>query len=306
MTETLLSLSNVLLYGLRVTDLTIGDPTANLVEVDAATRKNNNISPLSGQPKKVDGVKLTTGETVLVKNQNTKSENGVYTVAGGAWTPAAMPAIGTAYRVMGGNQNGGSIWALAAIENGNEQVYERVGRGGRRLLGQNALLESQLEDACFARIYGFSYEGIYYDLPTPTLFLVHGDGEVVTLSSRVVAVAGGGGSSTDANLARAPRKPSVMGVAAADFEFADDVRVWSYDKADFTIRLDVETGMFEDILLGPFFEGGGGGVSGARVSGARLSGARVSGARVSGARVSGARVSGARVSGARLSGDASD
>ena len=85
------------------------------------------------------------------------------------------------------------------------------------------------------------------------------------------------------------------------FQFADDLIVWSYDKADYTIRMDVDTGMFEQVLLDLFFGGDGGGPSGARVSGAR-----VSGARVSGARVSGARVSGARVSGARLSGDAGD
>jgi uncharacterized protein YjbI with pentapeptide repeats len=92
-------------------------------------------------------------------------------------------------------------------------------------------------------------------------------------------------------------------VTAADFQLADDLRVWSYDKADYTIRMDVETGMFEQVLLDMFF-GGDGGVSGARVSGARVSGARVSGARVSGARVSGARISGARLSGGR--GDAVD
>jgi uncharacterized protein YjbI with pentapeptide repeats len=87
-------------------------------------------------------------------------------------------------------------------------------------------------------------------------------------------------------------------VAASDFSFANDLMVWSYDKADYTIRMVVETGMFEQVLLDMFFDGGGG-VSGARVSGARVSGARVSGARVSGARVSGARVGGPR-------GDASD
>jgi hypothetical protein len=88
------------------------------------------------------------------------------------------------------------------------------------------------------------------------------------------------------NVARAIAEPSLSGVVAADFEFADDVRVWSYDKADYTIRMDVETGMFEDVLL-DILGGGGPGVSGARVSGARVSGARVSGARVSGARLSG-------------------
>jgi uncharacterized protein YjbI with pentapeptide repeats len=89
----------------------------------------------------------------------------------------------------------------------------------------------------------------------------------------------------------------LTGVVAADFQFVDELRAWSYDRADYSIRMDIETGMFEDILLDAFFNGGGSG--GPVVGGARVSGARVSGARVSGARVSGARLSGGR-------GDASD
>lgn len=34
--------------------------------------------------------------------------------------------------------------------------------------------------------------------------------------------------------------------------------VWSYDKADYTIRMDVETGMFEDVLLAAMLGGSGG------------------------------------------------
>jgi hypothetical protein len=149
--------------------------------------------------------------------------------------------------------------------------------------GGNRDVESQLTaaNANFARIYGFSYEGTYYDLPRPVLFLVHGPG-VLASQSR----AGGPGN---VNPARAPSRASLTGVAAADFALADDLMVWSYDKADYTIRMDVDTGMFEDLLLGTILGGGGPGASGARVSGARVSGARVSGARVSGARLSGGR-----------------
>jgi hypothetical protein len=160
-------------------------------------------------------------------------------------------------------------------------------------LGNNDQLGEQLNaenDPKFARIYGFSYQGTYYDLPSPTVFLVHGDGDDAAEAKLA----------TGKHRARAPGEPSLTGVAAAEFQFADDLRVWSYDRSDYTIRLDIDTGMFEDMLLDPFFGGdGGGGVSGARVSGARVSGARVSGARVSGARVSGARLSGGR-------GDATD
>ncbi len=147
-------------------------------------------------------------------------------------------------------------------------------------------LENQLaaDNATIARIYSFSYEGTYYDLPQPALFLVHGPGLLVTnVSHKNLEGAG------DPRGSIAPGEPSLTGVAAADFQFADGIRVWSYDKADHTIRMDVEAGEFEDVLLNMFFGGGGPAVSGARVSGARVSGARVSGARVSGARLSGGR-----------------
>ena len=130
----------------------------------------------------------------------------------------------------------------------------------------------------FARIYGFVYVGAYYELDVPALFLVHGKGTKVK----------------DHQLAN-------NGLAAQDFTFAKDLFAWDHDQSDFSIRLDVQVGPIDEILLDPDGSGGAA-VAGARVSGARVSGARVSGARVSGARVSGARVSGARVSGARLSG----
>jgi hypothetical protein len=85
-------------------------------------------------------------------------------------------------------------------------------------------------------------------------------------------------------------------MAAADFQFSDDIRVWSYDKADYTIRMDVETGMFEQVLLDAYFS-----------DGAHVSGMKVAGSRVSGMKVSGMKVSGMKVAGSRLGrGDASD
>ena len=151
-------------------------------------------------------------------------------------------------------------------------------------------LENRLthDNPTIARIYSFSYEGGYYDLPQPALFLVHGPGEQVT-KVPVSRRAPEKGAAPDPLPARAPGEPSLTGLAAADFQFVDGIMVWSYDKADHTIRMDVETGEFEDVLLNMFFGGGGPAVSGARVSGARVSGARVSGARVSGARLSGGR-----------------
>ena len=39
----------------------------------------------------VDGVALVVGNRVLVKNQSTASQNGIYVVASGAWTGQQMP-----------------------------------------------------------------------------------------------------------------------------------------------------------------------------------------------------------------------
>jgi hypothetical protein len=144
--------------------------------------------------------------------------------------------------------------------------------------GGNRELESQLtaKEAAIARIYSFSYEGAYYDLPRPALFLVHGTGVLVTSVSPKSAAGVGAPTS-----AIAPGEPSLSGVAAADFQFADGIMAWSYDKADHTIRMDVETGEFEDVLLNMYFSGGkvsswrtGSKVTGSKVSGGRLSGGR--------------------------------
>lgn len=157
--------------------------------------------------------------------------------------------------------------------------------------GANGLLEDQIteqssddaESARFARIYGFSFEGTYYDLPRPVLFLVHGEGEDAEEKG------------STGRAARAPDDPSRSGMAAADHSFAENLKVWSYDKADHTIRMDVETGTFEQVLLNIFFAEGGG----ARVSGAMVGGAMVGGAMVGGPNVRGAMVGGAMLRGRR-------
>lgn len=129
-------------------------------------------------------------------------------------------------------------------------------------------------DGQFARIYGFTYDGAYFEIPTPVLMMVKGKG------------------------VKADTVP-VPGPNPRDKKFFAELRAWEVMRTDDTVRLDVEQGKFEEVLLNVTGDGASG-MSGARVSGARVSGARVSGARVSGARVSGARISGAR------GGDASD
>ena len=124
------------------------------------------------------------------------------------------------------------------------------------------------------------------------MFLVHGDGEPARPES--------GNTGADAH---SPLNPSASGVASADYQVSDGIRTWNYDKADYTIRMDMMTGMIEQVLLDVYFSVEGPMISGAKVSGAKVSGAKVSGAKVSGAKVSGAKVSGAKVSGAKARGD---
>lgn len=169
--------------------------------------------------------------------------------------------------------------------------------GGNRLLDQQLMAEG----ARLARIYGFSFEGTYYDLPRPVLFLVHGEGAPAeTLADpRGAGIAAGPPSDAAHQVARSPDNPSRTGLAAPDFSFADGLMVWSYDKADYTIRMDLETGMFEQVLLDMIFSEFGWG-------GPHISGGKVSGGKVSGGKVSGGKVSGARPYGSRWRGDASD
>jgi hypothetical protein len=107
-------------------------------------------------------------------------------------------------------------------------------------LGGNNFLQQQLQagGATLARIYAFTYEGHYYDLPRPMIFLVHGTG------ADPEAPKPGG-----PRFSRAPADADRTGVGSQSYSFADDMKVWSYDKGDFSLRMDVETGTFEQILL---------------------------------------------------------
>ena len=128
----------------------------------------------------------------------------------------------------------------------------------------------------FARIYGYSYEGHYYDLARPTIMLVHGPGTDPE-GPRPPAVP---------RVSRAPADVDRTGVAGMAGSYSEDIQVWSYDKADFSIRLDPDSGPLEQILLETelateelqaSYSGAHARVSGAhaRVSGAH---ARISGA----------------------------
>jgi hypothetical protein len=156
----------------------------------------------------------------------------------------------------------------------------------------------------FARIYTFSYEGAVYPLPRPSIFLVHGPGKVVDVTGNARNHFPGIN-----NIGRTTLDQS--GVMAREWEFSApqasddyDLRLWEYEKCDFSIRLDMEAGQLEEILLVAALRAGADMAdrsTGIR-SGASLAGASLSGASLSGASLSGASLSGASLSGASLRG----
>ncbi len=135
----------------------------------------------------------------------------------------------------------------------------------------------------FARIYGFSFEGGYFDLDSPIIMLVHGPGVPAERQA------------SDPRAARAPESPDKSGSAAQEHSFADEIQVWSYDKADFSIRMDTCTGPIEDILLE--MELGNISVNGGKVAGGKVAGGKVAGGKVAGGKVAGGKVSGGKVNG---------
>jgi phage-related tail fiber protein len=55
-----------------------------------------NITSLSGL-QTIDTITLAAGDTVLVKNQTTAADNGIYVVASGAWSRSAGADVWTEY-----------------------------------------------------------------------------------------------------------------------------------------------------------------------------------------------------------------
>ena len=102
-----------------------------------------------------------------------------------------------------------------------------AGTGGLQPAGPSHVLAAQVAatDHRLARVYAFAFEGFYYELSRPAIFLVHAEGQ--------------------------PAADTVEfgGVAASARKFATDLKVWAYDKADLSVRLDVSTGTLEQILL---------------------------------------------------------
>lgn len=110
-------------------------------------------------------------------------------------------------------------------------------------LSNNDFLLEQLTDkkARLARISSFSYQNEIFDLAKPAIFLVHGAGTVVEFEKDT--------SETGQTLRKSPPYIERSGVVGQSGSFAPEILMWVYDRADFTIRLDSETGTFSQLLL---------------------------------------------------------
>jgi hypothetical protein len=93
------------------------DPGYIKQPVRAATTAN--VASLSGNVV-LDGITTAPGDRILVKNQTTASQNGIYVAAAGAWSRAAdfdtgaFLDNGCIVAVGFGTANGGSVWQLSA------------------------------------------------------------------------------------------------------------------------------------------------------------------------------------------------
>jgi hypothetical protein len=85
-----------------------------IVIAPVVVRSDSNQAALSGLPT-IDGITLINNDRLLLTNQTTASENGIWVVHAGAWTrPADFPNGGSAYHaftlVLNGNTYAGTSW----------------------------------------------------------------------------------------------------------------------------------------------------------------------------------------------------
>lgn len=158
--------------------------------------------------------------------------------------------------------------------------------------GYNRFLNANLarKDSRLARIFAFSYEGQYFELSAPAIFVVNGEG----VDPQAPRPSQGG-----VPIPPAPGGIDPVGTAYQVGSFAPDVKVWAYDKSEFSIRLDISTGMLEEILLAAevmdgdaSFGFGGGKVGGGKVGGGKVGGGKVGGGKVGGGKVGGGKIGG--------------
>ncbi|MEM7742126.1 MAG: hypothetical protein AAF409_00330 [Pseudomonadota bacterium] len=161
---------------------------------------------------------------------------------------------------------------------------EYVGDGRARELQDQLQYEpdaDKAEDVRLARIYGFAFAGMSFQMGTPAIFVVHGPGSDPKDQSSGSPLVPGNTDQT--------------GVFAQSYDFSKNIKYWTYDKNDISLRMDISTGSLETLLLDLEIGDEHGGGHGNPVGGGRVGGGRVGGGRVGGGRVGGGRVGGGRV-----------
>lgn len=138
---------------------------------------------------------------------------------GGAGKAPAGKAASAQHTLMGA----GEVRLFGVLIDDLEVRHGAYDPHGVNMRDANHMLQAQLskKNSRFARIYGFSYEGSFYLMPKPALFLVHGPGTEEDVS--------GGGE-------------HVLGIPRP-------IYWWSYDRWDHSVRMDVNTGPLYEILL---------------------------------------------------------
>jgi hypothetical protein len=131
-----------------------GGASYTLQPVRVATTANGALATAFENGDNIDGVVLVTGDRILLKNQTTATENGVYVVnASGAPTRAAdfntgSPTLsgGTLVSVIAGTNNGSTLWACTnttAITIGTTSItFRSYGtRGGAFAVGTGGVVQ---------------------------------------------------------------------------------------------------------------------------------------------------------------------
>lgn len=158
MPESLLSFSAILLFGRKLNDLSI------VRDVEEAVVLTKAALPAASADVEIRNVKLKENDQVLVKVKATTTGNGLFKLRKSpqnaySWTQPIDQDSEKKVFVPTAKRRRNKHWQVKRIGANNSEV-RRIGRGN------NQFLDDQLDEkAGFARIYGFSYEGDYFDLP---------------------------------------------------------------------------------------------------------------------------------------------
>lgn len=105
-------------------DGTWAAPTAQTAQsyADVATTTNLNLANNASTFSPIDGVTLAIGQQILVKNQTTTSQNGLYTISSLSspiarltdWSTSSNFTVGRSIVVVNGTQQAGTVWSLTA------------------------------------------------------------------------------------------------------------------------------------------------------------------------------------------------